>query len=94
MTSDDASIQPRHVRKIKGATPRGGGVGALPRWDSTVCAIEKIPLLALAAPKDSTFSTYVARKDSPFQTNIGLLFLAPKPLFSRVGQFCKPPAVI
>ena len=53
-----------------------------------VCASENPPCLALTAPKDSTFSTCAAGKDHYFKkVYVSLLFLAPNPLFSRVGQF-------
>ena len=54
---------------------------------------ESPPLFALAAPKDSTFSACAAWKDPPLKKIYTFLcyFLAPKPLFSRVGQIWKPP---
>ena len=65
-------------------TPTLGQYGYVPR--------KSPPCLTLVAPKYSTFSTCAARKDPPFfkKIYVSLLFLAPKPLFSRVGKFWKP----
>ena len=43
-----------------------GGGGVLPYWDSTGVPRESLLFLALASPKDSTFSICAAKNDHPF----------------------------
>ena len=78
---------PWHRKKLK--VPPGGysHIGTV-----RACATGKLPFLALAAPKVSTFSTCAARKDPPFQNYICFFVIfSSKTPFSRVGHFWEPP---